>query len=318
MSKVDLYLQASIRENTQKSYTTAIQHYEFEWQGLLPATADHIAHYLSDYAGVLSINTLKQRVAALSQWHIEQGFPDPTKAPIVKKVLKGIKVVHPVQEKQAKPLQLLQLKETISYLDQMVEQSKTSGSLAQQLRYTRNKLLLLLGFWRGFRGDELTRLNIEDIEIHTEGLSCYLAQTKGDRALNGQYFQVPKLNQLCPVKAYSDWLAISELSSGAVFRSVNRWGKISSDALHIDSLIPLIRTIFSEAGIDSAELYSTHSLRRGFAHWASDNGWDIKTLMEYVGWKNILSAMRYVHVIDQFSQSLIESNFINQTARFQN
>lgn len=59
MSKVDLYLQASIRENTQKSYTTAIQHYEFEWQGLLPATADHIAHYLSDYAGVLSINTLK-------------------------------------------------------------------------------------------------------------------------------------------------------------------------------------------------------------------------------------------------------------------
>lgn len=294
MDKIDFYLQASIRENTQKSYANAIQHYEFEWQGLLPATADHIAHYLTDYAGVLSINTLKQRLAALSQWHIEQGFPDPTKAPIVKKVLKGIKTVHPVQEKQAKPLELIQLKEIVDYLDQIIEYAKTSEEHTKLLRYTRNKSLLLLGFWRGFRGDELIRLNIEDIEIHSEGMSCYLAKTKSDRALNGQYFQVPALKQLCPVQAYLDWLMISKLTSGVVFRSINRWGKISSEALHIDSLIPLIRCTFSEAGIESAELYSAHSLRRGFAHWATDNGWDIKDLMQYIGWKTTNSAIRYV------------------------
>lgn len=302
MNKIDFYLQASIRENTQKSYANAIQHYEFEWQGLLPATADYIAHYLTDYAGTLSINTLKQRLAALSQWHIEQGFPDPTKAPIVKKVLKGIKTVHPVQEKQAKPLQLIQLKQTVDYLDQFIEQARTSGDHAKLLRYTRNKSLLLLGFWRGFRGDELTRLNIEDIEIHSEGMSCYLAKTKGDRALNGQYFQVPALNQLCPVQAYLDWIMISELTTGVVFRSINRWGHISSDALHIDSLIPLIRDIFSETGIESAELYSAHSLRRGFAHWAAENGWDIKDLMQYVGWKNINSALRYIGSSQNFQR----------------
>ncbi|MCM1959074.1 tyrosine-type recombinase/integrase [Acinetobacter modestus] len=307
MSKVDLYLQASIRENTQKSYATAIQHYEFEWHGLLPATADNISHYLSDYAGILSINTLKQRIAALSQWHIEQGFPDPTKAPIVKKVLKGIKTVHPVQEKQAKPLQLSQLKQTIDYLDQVIEQSKNSGEHAKHLRYTRNKSLLLLGFWRGFRGDELTRLNIENIEINSEGLRCYLAKTKGDRALSGKYFFVPKLNQLCPVKAYLDWLEVSELTSGTVFRSINRWGKTSTNALHIDSLIPLIRNIFMEAEIEFAELYSAHSLRRGFAQWANSNGWDIKTLMEYVGWKNLNSAIRYINVENNHTFTINET-----------
>ncbi|MEQ1312392.1 tyrosine-type recombinase/integrase [Acinetobacter sp. XH1639] len=302
MDKIDFYLKASIRENTQKSYANAIQHYEFEWQGLLPATADRITHYLTDYAGALSINTLKQRLAALSQWHIEQGFPDPTKAPIVKKVLKGIKAVHLAQEKQAKPLQLIQLKQTVDYLDQVIEQSKNSGERAKQLRYTRNKSLLLLGFWRGFRGDELTRLNIEDIEIHYEGMSCYLAKTKGDRALNGQYYQVPALKQLCPVQAYLDWLMVSELTSGVVFRSINRWGHISSDALHIDSLIPLIRDVFSKAGIESAELYSAHSLRRGFAHWANENGWEIKDLMQYVGWKNINSALRYMNSSQNFQK----------------
>ncbi|MDA3520540.1 hypothetical protein [Acinetobacter baumannii] len=192
MNKIDFYLQSSIRENTQKSYAIAIQHYEIEWKGFLPATAEQVAHYLTDYAGVLAINTLKQRLAALSQWHIEQGFPDPTKAPIVKKVLKGIKAIHPVQEKQAKPLQLIQLKETLDYLDRNIEQSKTTEDWTKQLRYTRNKSLLLLGFWRGFRGDELMRLNIEHIEINAEGLRCYLAKNKGDRKLDGHYFHVPK------------------------------------------------------------------------------------------------------------------------------
>lgn len=306
MNKIDFYLQASIRENTQKSYAIAIQHYEIEWKGFLPATAEQVAHYLTDYAGVLAINTLKQRLAALSQWHIEQGFPDPTKAPIVKKVLKGIKAIHLVQEKQAKPLQLIQLKEALDYLDRNIEQSKITEDWTKQLRYTRNKSLLLLGFWRGFRGDELTRLNIEHIEINAEGLRCYLAKNKGDRKLDGHYFHVPKLNQLCPTRAYLDWLHISGLTSGVVFRSINRWGQVSSNPLHIDSLAPLIRSIFSEAGIEAAELYSAHSLRRGFANWAISNGWDFKDLMQYVGWKNINSALRYIDNTNNFKMINIE------------
>ncbi|MDD2148043.1 MULTISPECIES: tyrosine-type recombinase/integrase [Pseudomonas] len=41
-------------------------------------------------------------------------------------------------------------------------------------------------------------------------------------------------------------------------------------------------------------LYTSHSMRRGFATWASANGWDIKALMGYVGWKDMKSALRYV------------------------
>lgn len=47
-------------------------------------------------------------------------------------------------------------------------------------------------------------------------------------------------------------------------------------------------------------------IRRGFANWATSNGWDLKTLMEYVGWRNVQSAMRYVEAADPFSRNRIE------------
>lgn len=81
MNSVDTYINAATRDNTRRSYRSAIEHFESEWGGFLPATADSVARYLADYANTLSISTLRQRLAAIAQWHIEQGFPDPTKAP---------------------------------------------------------------------------------------------------------------------------------------------------------------------------------------------------------------------------------------------
>lgn len=97
MAELDDYIHAATRDNTRKSYQAAVRHYEVEWGGFLPATADSIARYLADHAETLAVSTLRQRLAALAQWHIDQGFPDPTKAPIVKKVLRGIQKLHPAQ-----------------------------------------------------------------------------------------------------------------------------------------------------------------------------------------------------------------------------
>ncbi len=91
MSQVDLYLDAAERANTRRSYASAIQHFEIEWGGLLPATIDSISRYLAAYAESLSLNTLKHRLAALSRWHQDHGFPDPTKAPKIRQLLKGIR-----------------------------------------------------------------------------------------------------------------------------------------------------------------------------------------------------------------------------------
>ncbi|MFD2274797.1 tyrosine-type recombinase/integrase [Undibacterium arcticum] len=163
--------------------------------------------------------------------------------------------------------------------------------------------MLLLGFWRGFRGDELTRLRVENVNVVPgEGMTCFLSQTKGDRSYRGATFKAPALARLCPVTAYAAWVDLAILTEGAVFRGIDRWGNISTEGLHINSLVPLLRSLFAGAGIASATQYSSHSLRRGFAQWAASNGWDIKTLMEYVGWKNMQSALRYLEGADPFAR----------------
>jgi len=94
MNRVDDYLKAAERKNTQLSYASAIRHFEEEWKGLLPASSEAISRYLADYAPTLSGNTLRHRLAALSRWHLDQGFADPTKTTTVRQLLKGIRTVH--------------------------------------------------------------------------------------------------------------------------------------------------------------------------------------------------------------------------------
>lgn len=212
MNRVVDYIEAAERDNTRRSYASAIRHFEIEWKGLLPSTADAIARYLADYAPTLAINTLRQRLAALSRWHADQGFADPTKSPLVRQVLKGIRSIHAVPEKRARPLELAVLQQIDQWLDVAIGNAQRSGDRPALLRQTRNRSLMLLGFWRGFRSDELVNLRVENIEVTPgQGMACYLGRTKGDRQLQGRVFKCPALSRLCPVTAFNAWIDLAGL-----------------------------------------------------------------------------------------------------------
>ncbi|EGH70012.1 site-specific integrase [Pseudomonas syringae] len=303
MNDVDRYIEAATRDNTRRSYRAAIEHFEVTWGGFLPATSESVARYLASHAGTLSVNTLKLRLSALAQWHVSQGFVDPTKAPMVRKVIKGIRALHPAQEKQAEPLQLQDLEKVIAWLEIEIHEAKAQHDQPRLLRGRRDSALILLGFWRGFRSDELCRLQVQDVKtIADSGISLYLPRSKGDRDNLGRTYQTPALQRLCPVQAYIEWINCAALVRGPVFRAVDRWGNLSEEGLHANSVIPLLRQALQRAGI-AAEHYTSHSLRRGFASWAQSNGWDLKSLMSYVGWRDIKSAMRYIDAAPFLSPS---------------
>ncbi|WP_125077093.1 site-specific integrase [Pseudoxanthomonas sp. SGT-18] len=309
MSDLARYLEAATRQNTQRSYASALRHFEVEWGGHLPATPDSVARYLAEQAPLAAINTLKQRLAALAHWHHEHGFVDPTRAPVVRKVLKGIQTLHARVEKQVTPLQLTQLTQVVGWLDEAVVAAQVRSDRAAELRYLRDKALLLLGFWRGFRGDELIRLQVEHLRIVAgEGMTCFLPRSKGDRQSAGNTYKVPALSRLCPVTATWEWIEAAALTSGPLFRGVDRWAHVSDEPLHPNSLIRLLRRLLGAAGLPAVAGYGSHSLRRGFAGWANDNGWDIKALMEYVGWRDVHSAMRYIQGSDPFSRHRVEAS----------
>lgn len=307
MARLAKYLEAAESDSTRRSYASAIRHFEVECKGLLPSTADAIARYLADHAATLAINTLRQRLAALSRWHTDQGFPDPTKSALVRQVLKGIRSVHSVREKRARPLELAVLQQVDQWLDTVITNAQRSGNQSAALRHTRDRSLILLGFWRGFRSDELVNLRVEHTEVTpSQGMTCYLGRSKGDRQREGRVFKCPALSRLCPVTAFNAWVSLAGLTDGPVFRKIDRWGNVAEESLHVNSLIPLLRGLFAESGVESPEKYSSHSMRRGFAGWARASGWDIKELMEYVGWKDVKSAMRYLDASDSSLQARFE------------
>lgn len=308
MSQLDRYLDAATRANTQRSYANAVRHFEVEAGRLLPATSDQIAQYLADYAELLAVTTLRQRLAALGRWHRDHGFVDPTHAALVRQTIKGIAAVHGEQAKQATPLALVQVGQVADWLEAATVAAHQRGDAESALRHTRDRAWLLLGFWRGFRGDELLRVQVQHLKIIPgEGMHVFLPRSKADRENAGRSYPVPALSRWCPVSAMSQWLEASGLREGPVFRGINRWGQLHEAGLHANSFIRLMRALFKQAGLPTPDEFSGHSLRRGFAGWATAQGWDLKSLMQYVGWSDMNSALRYLDV-DPFARLRIEAD----------
>jgi integrase len=163
MSTVDKYRQLAKRENTVKSYADAVRHFEVEWNGRLPASSDTVARYLAELAPIYATATLRARLAGLAHWHISNGFVDPTKAPIVREVFRGIRRAHTAPLRQAKPIELDQLEAVNNWIEAKLSEAPVGST--EGLRLARDRAMLLLGFWRGFRSDELTRLRIENIKV---------------------------------------------------------------------------------------------------------------------------------------------------------
>ena len=201
------------------------------------------------------------------------------------------------------------LEQLDAWLLNALAQARSQGDLGSARRHARDRSLLLLGFWRGFRSDELTRLQIEHITLTPgEGLSCYLPRSKADRHNLGQRFDCPALSRLCPVEALQAWFELSGLRSGPLYRGIDQWGHVAPEGMAAASIGPLLQRLLRQAGVAEIEGFSSHSLRRGFATWARDAGWDVKELMAYVGWKDMKSAMRYLDLSQRNLQSRFEQS----------
>jgi len=133
-------------------------------------------------------------------------------------------------------------------------------------------------------------------------MTIFLSRTKTDKKQLGTTYRAPTLSRLCPIDAYLNWITAANINHGPVYRGIDRWGNLRNTPLHANSIIPLLRSILSEAGIADAKLFSAHSLRRGFATWAGTNNWDIQSLMSHVGWKDMKSALRYIEQSDKYNQ----------------
>ncbi|MDA9961164.1 site-specific integrase, partial [Candidatus Pelagibacter sp.] len=108
----------------------------------------------------------------------------------------------------------------------------------------------------------------------------------------------------CPVVSLKDWLNISKIASGPVFRRFNKGSSLSEKRLTDQSVALLIKEYLNLAGIDSKN-YSGHSLRSGFATSAAESGAEERNIMAMTGHKSTEMVRRYIKEANLFKNNAL-------------
>jgi integrase len=259
------FIQNSIAESSRRAYLSDLR--EFEKAGYsVPATPEGVAQYLAASACSLSVATLVRRLASLSKAHDARGLANPTQSPLVRATMRGIKRTYGCAQRQAKAL----------CRDDLLQVLDATGDSVKDLR---DRALLLLGFAGALRRSELVGLNVEGLEQAREGLIIHVRQSKTDQEAEGQKIGIPRARgRWCPVAAVTQWLQVSGISAGPVFRPLDRAGRVGEARLSGDAVAVIVRERVEAAGLDPSG-YSGHSLRAGLATSASQVGvptWKIR------------------------------------------
>jgi site-specific recombinase XerD len=279
-------------ENTRRAYRSDIRHFE-QWGGRLPATTREVIRYLEVHATALNTRTLSRRLTALRQWHRFQGLTDPTQHPDVLATLRGIKKTHG-QPKQAAPA--LEPQELLRMVDVCRSQHRRVD--------VRNKALLQLGFFGAFRASELVAIHVDDIDFGEQGMDILVRRSKTDTEGEGQSVSIPYGNeQLCAVTALVEWLAVSGIQSGPVFRRITQWDEIGHQALSAQSVSAILKSLQAECGLQKTRSLSSHSLRRGLATSASRSGASFKSIMKQGRWKHEGTVLQYIEEGQRFEDN---------------
>lgn len=291
------YVKAATSSNTRQAYRKDILHF-ISWGGVLPTTPDVIVAYLKAYANQLNPRTLQRRVTALKNWHLYQGFVDPTGYVLVRKTLTGIQNIHGKPKHKAPALQIEDLIKMTSYL-------KSSGRNID----IRNNALLQIGFFGAFRRSEITAINYEHIVFLPKGIEIIIPRSKTDQSGEGQKCAIPYGDKsLCPVTALKEWCDMANITTGYIFRSVSKSGAIGQESIKASHLNIIIKNVAENCSLKDAEKYSSHSLRRGFATVASQQGASLGAIMRQGRWQNSNTALSYIAEAQIFDDNA--ANFI--------
>ncbi len=272
------YLLAARADNTNRAYDADLRHFR-AWGGHLPSDPDEIVRYLAQHAGVLRPGTLYRRLAALATAHHDRGLPDPTKHPLVRRVMHGISRRHFCAPARVAPLLIDDL-------------ARIVAGLGHSRMDFRDRALLLAGFFGALRRSELVALDCEPIERTGSGLLLNIAKSKTDQTGKGRLVHLARrADMLCPVRAVGDWLAVAGLTNGALFREAD--GKELGARLSGWAVARIVKAQVQHAGFDPAK-YSGHSLRAGFATSAAMAGFDALVIARQTGHRSNRALSAYV------------------------
>jgi site-specific recombinase XerD len=247
----------------------------------LPAAPKTVGLFLTARAAALKLATLKRRLAAIAKRHRLAGADLDLSHPAIRDVLAGIRRWR---GSDASPKHAL----SPSQLRSMLRAASTG------VRGRRDRALLLLGYAGALRRSEIVALDCDALQFSTRGVALIIRRSKTDPLGKGAVIGIPsgRNPQTCPVRALKSWLAAAAIEDGAVFRGIDRHGRILG-RLSDRGVARIVKRCAAAAGLD-AEAVSGHSLRSGFATSAAAAGADLAAIMLQTRHRSASTARRYI------------------------
>jgi len=297
-----LNLQNSKANNTVRAYKS-----DFNDFGLfcaqngfksLPSEPKVISLYLT-YLSTKNVkmSTLKRRLVSIGVIHKLKGHYLDTKHPSIIENIMGIKRRKGSIQLGKKPLLINNLKQIINVIDKEKN---------DEIKKIRDRSIILIGFSGGFRRNEIVSLDYEDLDFVEEGLKIRLKRSKTDQFGEGSVKGLPYFDnsEYCPVVSIRNWIKISKINSGPLFRRFTKGSKLSVNRLSDQTVALLLKKYLKIAGIESRN-YSGHSLRSGFATSAAESGAEERSIMAMTGHKSTEMVRRYIKEANLFKNNAL-------------
>ena len=285
----------ALAENTRDAYRRFFDAFD-AWCGdhrhdSLPASEETVLRYVAHLgerarAGEIVAATIGRHLSAIRWKHREEGVTkvdNPATADAVRKRLQGIKRDDNVRT-ASRPKRGIKRNRLLSMV----------RALPEGMRGELTRAVLLVGYFGAFRRSELVALDLEHVEWCEDGAIINLPKSKTDQTgEKAQQAWLPRVGgDLCPVRALRSWIDAAEVDAGAIFRSMDRWGNVKDGRMSGRAVARAVKRAAEAAGFDSEE-FSGHSLRRGAAMQASENGASLPELKMMGRWESDRMPMHY-------------------------
>ncbi|MDU0372132.1 tyrosine-type recombinase/integrase [Hymenobacter endophyticus] len=253
----------------------------------LPADVVTVAAFVTYLAEEgKKVATVQRHLASINKYHYLQNLPSPTPAQQLKDLLKGILREKGSRQKQADAFPLQEFKRVVRSIDT----SKPKG--------LRDRALLLLGFAGAFRRQELSNLDLDDLQFTAGELIVQLKRSKTNQTGEAEekaIFYSPDM-ETCPLRTLQQWvdyLRGQGQETGPVFRSFRLGGRgshtLTQRRLHPTAINKIVQAWLGET-------YSAHSLRASFVTVAKLNGAEDSEVMNQTKHKTPAMIRRYTRL----------------------
>jgi len=297
-----LNLQSSKAVNTVRAYKSDFNDFSlfcvqngFKSLPTEPKIVSLYLTYLSTKDAKMS--TLKRRLVSIGVIHKLKGHYLDTKHPSIIENIMGIKRRKGSIQKGKKPILISNLKIIIDVIDQQNR---------EEIKKLRDRSIILIGFSGGFRRNEIVSLDYDDLDFVQEGLKINIKRSKTDQFGEGSKKALPYFDnsQYCPVVSLKNWIDISKINSGSLFRRFSKGSRLTEKRLTDQTVALLIKEYLQLAGVDSKN-YSGHSLRSGFATSAAESGAEERSIMAMTGHKSTEMVRRYIKEANLFKNNAL-------------